>query len=394
MKNIIVNISAIILVTFMQSAAQNQETLLSHQVKIDKIKNNYAPDKRTAIFEIEAIEESDRIILKGETNLPEAKKSLLAEFGNAEVIDEVIILPEEKLGENIYGLVNLSVANMRATPRHSSELVTQALLGTPVNIYKQKGGWYLIQTPDNYLGWVDSEGIEPKNKINLNEWNSSKKIIYSEIFGLAYSEPDASSQPVSDLVYGDVLILKENKGNFVEVGYPDGRTGYIENSKIKDYDEWLAGLDFDQKNILKTAFSLMGIPYLWGGTSVKGVDCSGFTKTVFFLNGVMLPRDASQQVHVGELIDTENGFDNLIPGDLIFFGSAATDSTKERITHVGIYIGNMEFIHSAGMVKVNSLDKNAKNYSEYRRKGFIRAKRILNSLDSNGVKTVRTHLYQ
>ena len=137
----------------------------------------------------------------------------------------------------------------------------------------------------------------------------------------------------------------------------------------------------------------MGVPYLWGGTSGKLMDCSGFTRTVFLLNGIYLPRDASQQVNVGNLVDTKDGFSNLKPGDLLFFGRKATPTSKERITHVGIYIGNEEFIHESGMVQINSFDKSKKNYSHFRYTQFVKAKRIINSAGKNGVHLLKNVQY-
>ena len=156
---------------------------------------------------------------------------------------------------------------------------------------------------------------------------------------------------------------------------------------------WLDSRKVNADDIISTAKTFMGIPYLWGGTSPKAFDCSGFTKTVYFLNGVMLPRDASQQVYTGELVDTKNGFQNLKPGDLLFFGRKATDSTAEKITHVALYIGDTEFIHASGRVRINSLDKSRPNYSDYRFNQFVRAKRILTSLDKNGVKKFQSMKY-
>lgn len=355
---------------------------------IDDVKNKYAPDKRTAVFNVEIIEENGKLILKGETNLPEAKKELLSKMSE-EFEDQIELLPDEDLGEKIAGVVNLSVCNIRSTPQHSAELVTQALLGTPINILKKKGGWYYIQTPDKYIGWVDDDGIHPMTQDELKTWENSDKIIYTELFGVSYSKKDQSSIPVSDVVYGNIFSLQEKSDDFYMIKYPDGRSAYLPADKVKGFHDWLSSLKINKENIIKTSMLLMGVPYLWGGTSVKGVDCSGFTKTVYFLNGIMLPRDASQQVHVGEIVDTENGFESLQPGDLLFFGRKETDSTSERITHVGIYIGENEFIHSSGSVKINSLDKDAENFSEYRFRTFVRAKRILSSLDSNGVVTLK-----
>jgi cell wall-associated NlpC family hydrolase len=140
--------------------------------------------------------------------------------------------------------------------------------------------------------------------------------------------------------------------------------------------------------ILKTAYRFMGIPYLWGGTSTKGMDCSGFTKTVYFLNGIVLQRDASQQVNTGELVDVKNGWENLQAGDLLFFGRKAEGDKKERITHVAIYIGDGDFIHAAGRVRINSLNPTKTYYSKYRDNSFIRAKRILTSVGKNGIERI------
>ena len=130
------------------------------------------------------------------------------------------------------------------------------------------------------------------------------------------------------------------------------------------------------ETILATARRFFGVPYFWGGTSAKGMDCSGFTKTVFFLNGVLLPRDASQQVFVGEPVDTTGGID-LRPGDLLFFGFRATAERKERVTHVGISLGGKRFIHASTDVRVNSLAPADTDYSQHREQMFLRARRII-----------------
>ena len=186
---------------------------------------------------------------------------------------------------------------------------------------------------------------------------------------------------VSDLVAGDILELTAEQGNFYEIAYPDGRSAFVPKTDAKPYKTWLADLDVDGEELVMTGEKLMGLPYLWGGTSPKGVDCSGFTKTVYFLNGMVIPRDASQQVHTGVLVDSTRNFENLVAGDLLFFGRPATDSTKERVIHVGMWIGDHKFIHSMGDVHISTMDTTATDFDEYNYNRYLRTKRILNEKD-------------
>lgn len=358
---------------------------------IEEIKTKYAPDKRVALFNINIKNEKKNLIVSGETNILEAKSELMEriKLQNIKVKDEILLLPNTKLADKEFGIVNVSVANIRSQPKHSAELATQALLGTIVKILKYKNGFYLVQTPDKYISWVDDDGIVPVNREQLNDWDSNPQIIYLKDYGSAYTDPDVTSQRVSDLVIGNILISVEEHGDFVKVQFPDKRVAFVKNDEVESYEQWLKKAKPTQENIIETAKIFMGIPYLWGGTSAKAMDCSGFTKTVYFLNGVLLDRDASQQVNKGILVDTKNGFDNLQKGDLLFFGNIETEKRKESITHVGIYIGDMEFIHEAGRVKINSFDETKLNFSKNRLEHFIRARRIITSLNSNGITLIK-----
>ena len=359
---------------------------------ISSVKQQWAPDKRIAIFNIDSDETAGIITLTGETNLPEAHNDLIEQLKNNKinVIDNINVLPDKSLGEEHFGIIRLSVANIRTKPAHSAELATQALLGTVVKIYKKSSYWYLVQTPDDYLAWVDASGITLVTAKTADQWKKNPKILYLTDNGFAYSAPLRNSERVSDLVAGDLLELLEESFDFYHVRFPDGRTAYVPSSEADIFADWLTG-EPDVNNIIRDARKYIGLPYLWGGTSTKNFDCSGFTKTVFYLNGVVLARDASQQVYTGHPIDTDDGFDNLVPGDLLFFGRAATDSTKERVTHVGLYMGDTEFIHASGLVKINSIDSTRSNFNKYRYDTFIRARRIMTSLNENGIRLVKDH---
>ncbi|MFH1851717.1 MAG: C40 family peptidase [Candidatus Neomarinimicrobiota bacterium] len=360
---------------------------------IQTTKERFAPDKRVALFDITGTVSDGKIILTGETNLPEAHSSLLAEIRQLglPVEDHSILLPDPALGDQQYAIVRLSVANIRSQPAHSAELATQALLGTVLKVYKNEDYWYLVQTPDYYLGWVDASGIQRSDKGMADKWIDAGKIIFTADYGFATAAPKPDAERVSDLVAGDLLLLLGTESGHYRIGFPDGRSGYIPMETARLFADWLAAGEPQAASIIRDARRYIGLPYLWGGTSSKNFDCSGFTKTVFFLNGVILARDASQQVFTGHAIDTENGFDQLEPCDLLFFGKAATDSTRERITHVGLYLGDTEFIHASGLVKINSLDPARANFNQYRFDTFIRARRILTSLNENGIRLVKDH---
>jgi len=346
---------------------------------LEQTKQEFAPDKRVALLDLEIEKQAGKIVVKGESNLPKAvaafKERMAAE--NITFIDSIQLLPSAELNGFTQGLITLSVANLRSKPAHSSELVTQATLGTPVTIYKEENNWYLIQTPDRYLSWVDGGGITPISEQGYKEWKATQKVIYTHTIGHAYTQPSKDSQVVSDMVAGGVLEFLGEEKEFYKIGFPDGRQAFVHKGESQEYDSWLAALQPSRESLISTSKTLMGVPYLWGGTSTKGVDCSGFTKTIYFLNGIVLPRDASQQVHTGKQIDEVKEFDKLVPGDLLFFGKPATETSKERVVHVGMWIGNNEFIHSAGRVHISSVDKNADNFDEYNYNRYLRANRYL-----------------
>ena len=366
-----------------------QPTMKTIEDQITEVKNIYAPDKRTSIFDVHVSEVAGNLILTGETNIAEAKSDLLKRITKIKTQDEIKVLPDENLGDKIFGVVNISVANIRTKPEHSAEMATQALLGTTVKVLKRtEDGWYLIQTPDNYISWIDGDGIQRVTKADADNWENSTKIIFTKNYGSTLDNSVGKEGVVSDIVFGDMLKLISSENDFYQVEFPDGRKAFVKDNEAEQFTPWLKRRNPTKENIIATAKKFLGIPYLWGGTSAKGLDCSGFTKTVYFANGVILPRDASQQVFVGETIDTEKGFSNLQAGDLLFFGLSGDQTRKEKITHVAIYLGDNDFIHASGRVRINSLEKTKSNFSKHRLTTFIRAKRIVTSINQNGVQSI------
>lgn len=341
------------------------------------VKSKYAPDKRVAVFQVEVKQAGKNLVLKGETNIAEAKAELLESLRKEgiEAGDSIALLPEQSLNGHTYALVNNSVANIRSEGRHSAELATQALLGTPLRVLKRQGEWFLVQTPDKYISWVDHGGIVSFEEEGFSKWKAAPKVIFTKVAGFSYSEESEEAVPVSDLVLGNVLVKTGESEDFYTVEYPDGRKAFVLKEDATNLADWLDAADPRGDNLTSVAFRLMGTPYLWGGTSAKGMDCSGFTKTIYYMNGLVIPRDASQQVHAGVPVAADNDWNELKVGDLLFFGTAATEEKKERVVHVGMWIGDKKFIHAAGKVRISSVDPTSELYDEPNTKRFLRAKR-------------------
>ncbi|OWW26774.1 glycoside hydrolase [Zobellia sp. OII3] len=383
------------LVLFLVSCTEKSKKEAKLLKTISEIREEYAPDKRTALFDVHVFTDTEKYILKGESNLPEAIGKLRATLKaeNITYTDAIEILPSKELGKKTWAVVNISVANLRSKPKHSAELATQATLGTPVKVFKKDDDWYYIQTPDKYLSWVDAGGIVLMDKSQAENWKSKDKLIYTATAGYSYQDAE-EEQRVSDLVAGDILEMIGETEEFFEVQYPDGRKAVVSKEESEPYQSWLEKLEPTQESLVATSKTLMGVPYLWGGTSTKGMDCSGFTKTIFFLNGMVIPRDASQQVHTGKAVDSVKNFDKLQKGDLLFFGKKATDSSPEKVVHVGMWIGNNEFIHASEMVRISSMDKNADNYDEFNHDRYLRSKRILKENDDALISLVKNPVFK
>lgn len=207
----------------------------------------------------------------------------------------------------------VSVAPVRAENSDKSEMITQLLFGESVDILEEKKHWIKIKSHyDNYEGWVDSKQIE------------------------VLSDEDFLARKIS-IITDKVLFYNNNKEQYLlSIG-----------SEVSE-DTPSLPIENQRENIKKTALGFLNVPYLWGGRSIFGIDCSGFTQIVYKANGIKIPRDAYQQAELGVVLDF---IEEAEVGDLAFF-----ENEEGKIVHVGIMLEDQKIIHAHGKVRINELD--------------------------------------
>jgi gamma-D-glutamyl-L-lysine dipeptidyl-peptidase len=343
---------------------------------VSRVKGQFAPDARIAVFTVQAEVKDNGIELVGDVEQPAAKEALLKAFkdaGLATVVDKIAVLPDPAMAAKPLAVVTVSVAVMKTKPSHASELGNQLVMGMVVKMLKSESGWHFVQSlDDRYLGWMEPSHVAPMTRDQADALTRGPRAIVTSLFAFVRERPSPDGAPVCDLVVGDVLSTTGRSAGWMAVQLPDGRKGFVADADAADYQAWKASRRITPEVIEQTARRFMGVPYLWGGTSAKGFDCSGYLKTVFRLNGLELQRDTDQQANEGVAVSTDNDFAEVRKGDALFFGPRAGVT---RITHTGIYLGGKLFIHCAGMVKLNSFDPASPLYSENLLKRLVKVRR-------------------
>ena len=229
-----------------------------------------------------------------------------------------------------YGISILSIVPVRLEPNNRSEMTTQLIFGEHFKILESIKKWSKIQIAhDKYVGWISNNQIQ---EINFEEYEKLDKEIptlSTDILDIIESD---FNQPI---VIGSVLPTFKSDH------------ALINNKMYKFTGNTTQGFT-QKKHLINNAMVFLNAPYLWGGRTPFGIDCSGFTQIIYRLQGIKIPRDAYQQINLGQEIN----LDNYEEGDLAFF-----ENKSGKITHVGLILENNKIIHASGQVRIDKLDE-------------------------------------
>jgi cell wall-associated NlpC family hydrolase len=349
------------------------------QRAVYSVTNKFAPDGHAAICRITPLRQGGHFVLKGDVQDAAARTEMMAAVRQKglDVRVAIDVLPDPRLGDRRCGIATLSVVNVREKPNNAAEMGTQMLTGECFRVWKEQSNWFLVQTADGYVGWAERGGFVQCTRSDVDAWQSAPHLIITAYEERILEKPEADALPVSDVVMGCQVKRLGESGDWFEVALADGRSGYLPKASAKDYAAWKDARRPTPENIERTARNFLGRPYSWGGNSIRGLDCSGLTKLVFFLNGIDLRRNANEQCTQGQEVPVTHGYAELKKGDLLFFGRQARGGQPEWVNHTGIYLGDGLFIQASERVRISSLDKASPLADQRRIRSLLHARRLL-----------------
>lgn len=247
-------------------------------------------------------------------------------------------------------VVTCSVAPMRAAPSGNAEMVSQARFGETVAVLRRAEAWAEARTPDGYMGWVASAALAaPAQSVYAaGERGAEVTVPWAPL----RAAPGADAPQRTLITLGARVEIDEEEGAWARVRTPAGGLAFVASAHLRRP----AGAPTAGERLPAPAGALIGVPYLWGGRTPFGFDCSGFVQLLYALGGYRLPRDAHLQAADETLAEVARG--NLRPGDLVFF-AGARDPRRRGVTHVGMALGDGRFVHASSLrgVAVSELDE-------------------------------------
>lgn len=281
-----------------------------------------------------------------------------------------------------FALAPRAVADVRHEPSNGAERVTQIIFGETLEVLRRLGHWAFIRTQDGYLGWTHGTPLLCCSPEEAHEWTANLNTIVRQPLLACYA--DASGEPhqqVMLLPFGARLRVEESYGAYRGVRCPDGIKRWVPATGLLPADQLMHSGLRGLRTVVDWAHAVIGVPYLWGGRTPFGYDCSGLMQILFGMIGIPLRRDADQQFAQGIAVD----FEAIEFGDAIFFDTAtpldALQGAREiSVSHVGLALNHHDFLHASrqfGGVVHGSFDPESPWYAPNYRERFLGARRHL-----------------
>ncbi len=297
------------------------------QSTLDKLASQ--SDSRTSVFDIEIVRLHNSSLTLSGSLLNESQLEMLTQHFSNWKLDTSAIrildkagLPRMHIATNLTGLYE--------KPTFSTPLLSELCYGTKLEILDEQGDWVFTKQEDGYLGWVYKPYLTTGSAVQATH------LVLISSYGLRM-QPDRESEIVTRVMSGTGVVMEETRGEWARV--VANKTGWMPLTFLRALNALPTSLEEKRKALLRDATRMMGVPYLWGGTSSNGIDCSGFVRLLHQWVGVQIPRDADMQHTAAQPVEPPFEI-----GDLLFFGEK---NGERHITHVGMSLGGWKIIHSS-----------------------------------------------
>lgn len=334
-----------------------------------EVRASLAPDPRVEVFEVRTRGPATHPIVTGTTTVAAAADALRQRLDEAGIKADVRlrVLPDPSLAPRTEGLIRAPIAPVYRRPTMNSPQVTQYVLGSRVTLLSRRERFFRVRGEDAHVGWIHRGYVAR----GLPDW----ALIWERgeegepVVSLGAEVHDQEDRVFARLPWG-ARVLQLSGGRIL---LPDGRAGQLAGGEVVSVDRLSDRFPPRGESVVRTARRWLGAPYLWGGVTPHGVDCSGLVQSVYWIHGVAMPRDSDLQARVGAEVDAGSRFDALRAGDLLFFAES------RRVDHVAISLGSSQIIHASagnGCVDLNDMTGDL-DYEAFLRRIFVRAHRFV-----------------
>jgi len=263
-----------------------------------------------------------------------------------------------------YALVTTNLLDLWAEPRFDSGRASQLFFGEALKVEKEQKGFCRVRQADGYAGWADSRFLMPLTQATYKQYLANTNAVITTSTARLYDRRGKQTVSPHILYYGTRLRIKAGPAGFARIVLPDNGSVLVKVNNIRPINGKITS-SLHGSRLVAEAKRFLGVPYLWGGVTVTGFDCSGLLRTIFSRFGVYMPRDTKDQISMGERVER----DCIKTGDLLFFRR-----------HVGLAIGQTHLVHASrggGGVRINALVPGLPDYREDLDRDFVQARRMI-----------------